>query len=909
MAVRWPSNRRRRDKELNEEIEAHLRMAIDDRLDRGESRQEAQELVRREFGNVGLVKEVTRDMWGWRSLEALFKDIGYGLRNFRKSPTFTITAVLTLALGIGGTTAIFSLMYAVMLRSLPVADPASLYRIGDSNDCCEIGGPQDNWGMYSFALYERLKAAAPEFAQLAAFSSTPWQFGVERAHAERMARPLNGEFVTGNYFSTFGIRSFVGRLFSRDDDQASATPVAVLSYRAWRGMYGGDPAVIGSTFVVNNHPFVIIGIAPPGFFGETLRSDPPDIWLPLYQEPLIDGKGSLLRGKGAAWLRVIGRLQPGATVAGMSARLTSVLRQWIKAAGAYPAAWMPEIIRTLPKQTIHVVPAGSGVEQMKEDYGRSLNILLAVCGLVLLIACANVANLLLARGMARRGDIAVRVAMGASARRLVCQALTESILLSITGGVAGLAVAYGAGQLLLALAFQSAHFIPIGTAPSFGVLLFAFGLSLLTGIVFGTAPAWFSTRTDPMDALRGAHRSTGDRSSFSRNALLVVQGTLSVVLVAAAAMLARSLSNLEHQNFGFPTANRISVQLNVPQTYAPERLGAVYRTLEDQLHRLPDIKRIGLAGYNPFTNNWDELIYVAGHRAPKFNGNSDSSWDRVSTGYFEALGEPILRGRGFAQLDTNATAPVAVVNEAFVKRFFPHEDPIDKYFGINAPENANTLRIVGVVRDAKFHHPKDPAYPMFFVPLTQYVRVKLEQDSDLISGILLETHLPPGGLEPLLKKIVADVDPNLTIVNIRTMQQQVAMNFEQQRAVADLASLFGLVALVLAGIGLYGASAYNVARRTAEIGIRMALGADRATVVRLVLRGAFKRAAIGLLLGIPLAVGAGRLISSQLYGVEAWDPLALFIASASLAICSFFAAIIPGRRAALIVPMSALRIE
>jgi predicted permease len=884
-------------------------MAIHDRLDRGESRQEARESVRREFGNVGLVKEVTRDMWGWRSLETLFKDIGYGLSNFRESPTFTITAVLTLALGIGGTTAIFSLIHAVMLRSLPVADPASLYRIGDSNDCCEIGGPQDNWGMYSFALYKRLKAAAPEFEQLAAFNSTPWQFSVRRAHAERIARPLNGEFVTGNYFSTFGIQSFAGRLFSRDDDQPSATAVAVLSYRAWRGMYGGDPAAIGSTFVVNNHPFVVIGIAPPGFFGETVRSDPPDIWLPLHQEPLIDGKGSLLDSTGAAWLRVIGRLRPGATVAGMSARLTSVLRQWIKNAGAYPAVWMPEIIRTLPKQTIRVIPAGSGVEQMKEDYGRSLNILFAVCGLVLLIACANVANLLVARGMARRGDIAVRVAIGASARRLVCQALTESILLSITGGSAGLAVAYATGQLLLALAFQSAHFIPIGTAPSLGVLGFAFGLSLLTGIVFGTAPAWFATRTDPMDALRGAHRSAGDRSSFSRNALLVLQGTLSVVLVAGAAMLARSLSNLEHQNFGFPTANRIAVQLKVPQTYAPQRLDAVYRTLEDHLHRVPGVERIGLAGYNPFTNNWDEDIVVAGHPVNPLSGTSDSSWDRVSTGYFEALGEPILRGRGFAQRDTNATAPVAVVNQAFVKRFFPHEDPMDKHFGINMPENANTFRIVGVVRDAKFHHPKDPAYPMFFVPLTQYVRYELELGSDLISGVLLETHLPPGAVDPVLHKTFAELDPNFTIVSVRTLEEQVDMNFDQQRAVADLASLFGLVALVLAGVGLYGASAYNIAQRTSEIGIRVAVGADRASVVRLVLRGAFKRAAIGLLLGIPLAVGAGRLISSQLYGVEAWDPLALFIAIASLAICAFFAAIIPGRRAALIEPMSALRME
>ncbi len=455
--------------------------------------------------------------------------------------------------------------------------------------------------------------------------------------------------------------------------------------------------------------------------------------------------------------------------------------------------------------------------------------------------------------------------------------------------------------------------------PSLIVLAFAFGLALVTGIIFGAAPAWLATRTDPAEALRGSGRGTQDRSGFTRKALLVVQATLSVVLVAGATMLARSLNKLEHQDFGFQVQDRVEVSMNrPPATYTEPQLAALYRQLEDRLNRLPGVQGAGLALYNPLTDNWGELIMVAGHPPGKLNEQAGSSWDRVSTNYLQNLGMPILRGRAFTAADNETTPPVAIVNETFVKRFFKSsENPLDQHFGLDLPQYSGTFQIVGVVRDAKFAGGglSRPPRPMFYVPLAQTVNYpdalmkKIELHSHFIGGMLLVTNLSPGALEPLLTRILADLDPNLTINSIRTMQQQIELSFDQERAVASLAGLFGIVALLLAAIGLYGVTAYSVAQRTNEIGIRMALGADRPQVLGLVLRGAFKRVAIGLILGLPLAVGAGRLLSAQLYGVSSWDPLALTVAAGALAICSFFAAIIPANRAASISPMHALRIE
>ncbi|HTM11681.1 MAG TPA: ABC transporter permease [Bryobacteraceae bacterium] len=849
----------------------------------------------------------------------MFTTLRYALRQFRMSPIFTAAVTVTLALGIGGTTAIFTMIHAVMLQSLPVSDPSLLYRIGDGDDCCVEGGPQSRWGMFSFPLYERLKAETPEFEEVAAFQAGGNRLSVRREGSGLAARPLRSEYVTGNYFSTLGVKAFGGRVLSPDDDKPSAPPVVVLSHHTWQAGYGADPSVVGSSFIVEGHPFTVIGVTPPGFFGETLRSDPPDIWIPVQQEPMIAGGGALLHQSVGAWLRVIGRLRPGGSTAGMAPRITGVLRQWMQHDSGYPANWMPDVIRALPKQTINVVPAGAGVAVMKEQYSRSLQILLGVCGMVLLIACANVANLLLARAMARRGQTALRLAVGASRQQIVGQALVEAILLAVAGGIAGLAVAVVAGRLLLALAFSSSHFLPISTLPSPAVLAFAFAVTLLTGIIFGSAPAWFATRTDPVEALRGLGRSTADHSSFTQKALLIVQAALSVVLIAGATMLARSLNKLQHQNFGFLTEGRVVVSLNrPPATYTQPQLASLYRQIEEGMNRLPGVTGSGLALYNPLTDNWGELILVSGHPPPQLNMDGGASWDRVSADYLQELGVSLVRGRHFARSDNETTEPVAIVNETFVKRFFKQdEDPLGQHFGLDLPENAGTFRIVGIVRDAKFagFALRRPARPMFYVPLAQNVLYKdpmirrIELQSHFIGGLMLVTNASPGTLEPLLTRVLAEADPNLTINSVRTIREQIQLTFDQERSVASLAGLFGIVALLLAAVGLYGVTAYTVAQRTNEIGIRMALGADRIKVVRYVLHGVLIRVAIGLALGLPLAIGTGRLISSKLYEVSFWDPIALALAASALAVCAVAAAMIPASVAASISPLTALRTE
>jgi len=852
-------------------------------------------------------------------MQTLRQDIAYALRQMRQSHVFTLTAMLTLALGIGATTAIFSLIHTVMLKSLPVVDPASLYRIGDGWDCCIEGSPQGNWGMFSYPFYLRLKESTPEFAELAAFQAGGWQFSARRGESDRIAKPLRGEFVSGNYFQTFGLGAFEGRTIVPSDDQVSAPPVAMLSYRTWQQQYGSDPGIVGSSFILDGHVVTLIGIMPPGFFGETLRSDPPEIWVPIQQEQLFRGANSLLHAF-PAWVRVIGRLRPEASPNALPARLTELLRVWLVTDSGMPPEWLAGLKAALPKQVIHVVPAGTGVGAMKADYADSLHILLAVCCLVLLIACANIANLLLARGASRRAQTSIRLALGASRRRLIRQSLTESLSLSVLGGIAGLAVAYVGVKAIVLLAFHSARFVPIDATPSLPVLAFAFVLSLVTGAIFGTAPAWLTSHADPAEALRGVNRSTRDTSSLSQKTLVVVQATLSVVLLAGAGLLTRSLQKLQHQDFGYQTDHRVTISLTGPYSSYPQpKLDAMYRELQDRLSHLPGIQRAALALYTPLQDNWGEIVIRQGRGMPNVNDDHiGSSWDHVTPGYLETLGQQIVRGRGITEQDTASTQAVAVVDESFVRRFFkPGEEPLGAHFGLDLPKYSSTYEIVGIVRNAKYTDAAntEAPRPIFFVPLAQRVRYdeplmqSVEDDSHFIEGAVLQLHGSTAGLEPQVRQVLSEVDPNLTLLKIQTLQEQVDSEFDQQRAVAQMVGLFGILALLLAAVGLYGVTAYAVERRTSEIGVRMALGADRGSVIKLVLRGAFLQILIGLAIGIPISIGCSRLIAAQLYQVKGWDPLVLAGSIAALAVSALLASIIPARRAASINPVKSLRAE
>ena len=850
----------------------------------------------------------------------LWQDVVYALRQMRHSPVFTLTAMLTLALGIGATTAIFSLIHTVMLKSLPVTDPATLYRVGEGNDCCVNMGPEGSWGLFPYVVYQRFRDSAPEFEQLAAFQAGRELFSVRRGETDQQAKPLHSEYVSGNYFATFGIQAYLGRTLTQADDKRGAPPAAMLTHRAWEQKYGADPKVVGSTFLVNGNPFTIVGIAPRGFDGERLESDPPELFVPIEQEPLISGANTLMN-QPMSWLRIIGRLKQGVNPETLGPRFTTILRNWfLNDFGPLFPQFASQVNAVLPKQFVKLTPGGAGIATMKADYEASLRILLAVCGLVLLIACANIANLLLARGSARSTQTAVRLALGASRKRLIRQWMTESLVLAIAGGAAGLVVAFAGVRVILALAFRHAHYVPISALPSLPVLGFAFGVALVTGLLFGTAPAWIATRANPAAALHGANRTTRDRSGFWQKALVVVQATLSVVLLSGAGLLTRSMQKMQQQDFGFTPDHRVSISMYAPFSgYSREKLDVTYKNLRQRLERIPGVKSAALALYTPFTNNWGELFFRPGSETPNISDPMSVmvSWNRVSPGYLETMGQKIVRGRTITEQDTAATRNVAVVDEALVKKYFkPDEDPIGQVFGIDEPKFAKTYEIVGVLHTANYTDPSGHwRPPLFFVPLAQHgtfdkpMVQMIDDRSHIVEAAVLEVNGGMEGLEAQVKRAFSEVDPNLTLVGIRPMEQQVADRLDQDRTVAQLTGLFGLLALVLAAVGLYGVTAYSVERRTAEIGVRIALGADRMSVVEMVLRGAFLQILIGLVIGVPASIGCARLIAAKLYQVKGWDPLVLGWAVLALGVCALVASVVPARRAAAVNPVKALRVE
>jgi macrolide transport system ATP-binding/permease protein len=909
--------RKRMEIDLDKELRFHFESKVADKMRSGISESDARRLARLEFGGMEQVKEDCRQSRGTLWLESLVQDVRYGLRQLRKSPGFTLTAVITLALGIGANTAMFTLVHGVLERSLPVTDPSRLYRVGDQDTCCYFDGfEKDNgdFDLFPYDLYLELQQSSLEFEQLAALQAGGSSLTVRSGSSA--AKPLRSEFVSGNYFATLGVGAYAGRPLIPSDEKPGAAPVLVISYPAWQSDFGGDPGVVGSTVYVETHAFTVVGITPPGFFGDRIIERPPDFWIPLSNEPTIEGAGTSLWSQGnedTAWLYLLGRVRPRTDIAALQIKLSAKLRQWMRSHVAYTANGGATQI---PRQHVVLVPGGGGIQGLQQQTGQGLRMLMILSSIVLLIACANIANLLLAHGTTRRPEIAVRMALGAARARIIRQILTRSVLVSLIGGVAGLAVAYVSSHMILTLAFPNARNMPVQASPSLPVLGFAFLVSLLTGITFGIVPAWLSSKTRAEEALRGAHRSTGDRSSLPQKALIVLQVTLSVVLLSGAFLMARSLANLEHQNFGIATANRYVLRFD-PQGagYSLERLPALYRQIEEQFSALPSTMNVSLARYTPLDGNaWGTCIVQQGHPAPGPGDKCFSSWVRVSNRFLQSIGVPIVRGRNFSAQDTQASTPVVVVNRSFAQHFFPNQDPIGKHFGIVSPNNSGAFEIVGVFADFKMSDPRGDVTPLFLRPLAQQYlgytdpeAISSEKSSMFVGSIIIQFARPQQDAEDMVRRALADIDPNLTIFYFARYDAQVAGNFNQDRLIARLTSLFGILALALASVGLYGVVSFFVVRRTSEIGIRMAMGAPRSSVISMVLRGVIGQILIGIVLGVPAAIYATQFFAKLLYKVNAEDPLAYLGAVIALGICAAVAGFIPARRAASIDPMDALR--
>lgn len=854
----------------------------------------------------------------------MLKDLRDAIRQLRKAPSFTATGLITLALGIGATTAIFTLVHQVMLKSLPVANPSELWRIGDKVRCCNWGGytqgDDDDFSLFSWEAYKNFRSQTPEFEDLAALQAGNAPLGVRRVGSQAPVDTRNGEYVSGNFFRTFSVQPWIGRLLTDQDDQEGAQPVAVMSYHIWQDKYGSDPSVVGAGYQINGHPFTVIGVAAPGFFGAKLTgSSMPDFWLPLTAEPLIDGATARLKRPNTNFLDLIGRVRSGVDPKSLEAKLKVELHNWL---ASHVPDMEPGEKQLWQQQTLHLVPGGAGVTALRDQYEDGLKLLLVAAACVLLVACGNVANLMLARGLKDRAQTSIRLTLGAPRRRLVRKSLVESMLLGTIGGALGIVVAYGGTRVILHLAFQIGepnNYVPISASPSLPVLFFTLGVSVLTGILFGIAPAWMTSHADPIEALRGANRSVSGGRSWAQRSLVIAQAAMSLVLLSAAALLGQSLRNLQHQKFGFETRGRFIAWID-PQlgNYKPEQMEPMFREIDDRLQQIPGVRMAAPALYAPMTgDSWNNSVRIAGQPEPGAKDDTGAGFVRVMPGFFDAVGAKIVSGQPITEEDTATTRNVAVVNEAFAKRFFKNQNPIGQHFGPGKMKYSSTFEIVGVVRDMRYmtYDYKEPVRPMYWVPEAQNVEW---DDPAYLSGEIWSHYLyniviwapgDPPGMEERVRKTLANVDPNLVLYAVDPYSRVVSADFQQEEMIATLTTLFGLLGLILAAVGLYGVMAYTVEQRTGEIGVRMALGADRIRVLKMVLDNAFVQIGIGIAIGIPAAIGAGKLMADQLFGVTPWNPFMLALAVLTLALAALLASLVPARRAAEVEPMVALRNE
>ena len=832
-------------------------------------------------------------------LESLWQDIRYGARQLRLNPGFFSVACLSLALGIGANTAIFQLLNAVRLRMLPVAHPEQLVEleIKDDGHCCS-GNFSDRRANFTYPQWEQIQAHQQAFSGIFAFGDHRFNLATGGE-----ARYVEGFWVSGDFFRTLGVEPLAGRLLTTQDDRPGCgSPGAVISYPFWQREYAGDPQAIGRKISLDGRPLEILGVTPPGFYGVEVGVSF-DVAVPVCAEPWIDGEGSHMTKRHHWWLAVIGRLKPGWTLNSAEAQARAMSPQVFE--NTVPPNYRADQAKYYAQYKLKAMPAGSGVSSLRERYQEPLLLLLGIAGLALLIACANLANLMLARASAREREMAVRLAIGADRVRLIRQLLAESLLLSIAGaGIGAVLARFLSSYMVSFLATRdSVVFVELGA--DWRVFGFMAALAVLTCVLFGLTPALRASNAAPASAMKASGRGlTADRNKFGLRRMLVIsQMALSLVLLVGALLFVRSLRNLTTLDAGFRENGLVTVGVGAERLqFSPERRGALYRELLSRMRASPGVEQAATANIIQISGSgWNDSIEISGQRS---QGRMVPWFDRVSSGYFRTMGTPLLAGRDFDDRDTPASPEVAVVNQEFSRKFLDGANPIGKSFRVlSGPgEPQHSYQIVGVVKNSKYQTLREDFKPLVFVAASQ------DQRPDLGLQFIVRSSMPLGALMSSIKTTVLAENSEISL-QFHAFPAQVRDSLLRERLMATLSGFFGFLAVVLATVGLYGVMSYMVARRSSEIGIRIALGANRGNVLSLVLREAAILLGVGLAIGSGLAVAVARTASSLLFGLAPNDAVTLGASAGVLGAVAIAASLLPALRASRVDPMTALREE
>jgi len=871
--------RNQQERQLDAELQFHLQQATEENIRRGMNEAEARRAAQLSFGGVEQVKEAYRDVSRLRWIEEVWQDLRFGLRMLRKRPGFTLIAILTLSLGIGANTAIFSLLNAALLRPLPIAQPEQFIALSNS-----VTGRL--FPTFSYPNYKDMQARTEVFSGLLAYRFAP----LSLSH-DGLNERLWGYSVTGNYFDVLGIKPALGRLISLDDDRTrGAHPVTVISHQCWQQRFGSDPSVIGKEVIVNGRNFTIIGVAPLGFVGTEIIAAP-EMWFPMMMQAQIEMGDDWLDKRGVENIFVQGRLKPGVSLVQAQAALDAVVAQLAR-----------EFPNNNEGRRVLLTQPGLMNGTMRASVLGFAGVLMVVVGLVLLLACANLANLLLARATERRREMAVRLALGAKRFQLVRQLLIESVLLALAGGALGCLLAWWLTGL--AATYKPPMDVPANFALHLDrrVLLFAFVLSIVTGVVFGLLPALQATKTNLVAALKDEASFGTYRNSWLKNSLIVFQVALSLVLLIGGGLMVRALQQAETIPLGFDPQNAIAVSFDLRlQGYDAAQGREAEKRLLERVRTLPGVKAAGLADMVPVDLHFSSSsVFIEGQSLERTANTPRAMSNRVTPGYFSAMQTRLVQGREFTEQDNDQAPPVVIVNETFARRFWPNESPLHKRFRLGNA-NAPLLEIVGVAQDGKYAGlNEDPK---------SFVYRSLWQSRLSSSSLIVRAETEPQILIAAVRRELQQLDPHLPIASTKTMTEQLSFALLPARLAASALGSFGLLALALAAIGLYGVMAYSVAQRTRELGIRIALGAQASDIHKLVVGQGLKLASIGIALGLLISLAVMRLMKNFLFGVSATDPLTFVAIGVVLLLVALLACYLPARRATKVDPLIALRTE